>query len=149
MAFLNEKGVERLWEHTVNKINETVAEIDVQDEIYIGEGELPEGYTLQIDPEGDAAILANIPFPSTEDAGLVVKVQEDGTYGLGEAGLSEVSADIVSEGTFAGKVMANPEAVADITVAQVRNIVCGTADVVDVLDTLNVGDVYFTVEEVG
>ncbi len=90
-----------------------------------------------------------VPTPTPEDAGLVIKVQEDGSYGLGEddAGISEVSADIVTAGTLAGQVKANAEAVTDLTVAQVRNIVCGTADVADVLDSLNVGDLYFTVEE--
>ena len=104
MAFLGEKGVERLWQHTINKINEAVSGLDVQDEIYIGDGELPEGYTLQINPEGDAAVLASIPSPSTDKAGQVIKVQADGTYGLAEdlSGLTEVSASNVSSGIFQG-----------------------------------------------
>lgn len=65
MAFLEEKGLERLWAHTVNKINETVAEIDVQDEIYIGEGEMPEGYTLQINPAASAMRAASYAVYST------------------------------------------------------------------------------------
>ena len=95
MAFLGEKGVERLWQHTVNKINEAVSDLDVQDEIYIGDGELPEGYTLQINPEG-----------------YVV----------------EVSASNVTEGEFAGRVQANSTATANLTTAQVRNVVMTTTD---------------------
>ena len=66
---------------------------------------------------------------------------------LEESAVTEVSADIVTAGTFAGAVKANATAVADVTVVQIRNVACGTADVADVLGDLNVGDLYFTVEE--
>lgn len=162
----------------VDQIDTAIAGIDVQDEVYIGPGDMPEGYTLQIDIDGNPAPFPDLPEPTVDDAGLVLKVQEDGkygleeiempiptptaddagkiikvqsdgTYGLGEddAGISEVPASIVTAGTLAGQVVANAEAAANLSVAQLRNIVCGTADVADVLDSLNVGDVYFTVEE--
>lgn len=79
----------------------------------------------------------------TEEARATVTLTKEGNI----TGITEVSADIVTAGTLAGQVKANAEAVTDLTVAQVRNIVCGTADVADVLDSLNVGDLYFTVEE--
>lgn len=148
MAFLEEKGVERLWQHTINKINEAVSDLDVQDEIYIGTGELPEGYTLQINPEGDAAVLATIPSPSTDKAGQVIKVQADGTYGLAEdeAGISEVPADIVTAGTLAGQVQANADATAIVNVAQLRNISAGMEDLTAGSSALADGEVYLVYE---
>lgn len=148
MAFLEEKGVERLWQHTINKINEAVSGLDVQDEIYIGAGELPEGYTLQINPEGDAAVLPTIPSPSIDKAGQVIKVQADGTYGLAEdeAGISEVPADIVTAGTLAGQVQANADATAIVNVAQLRNISAGMEDLTAGSSALADGEVYLVYE---
>ena len=74
-------------------------------------------------------------------------VQEDGTYGLGEGGISEVSADVVTAGTFAGQVVANAEATANLSVAQVRNVMVGTEEPTDeIIASLNVGDFYFVKE---
>ena len=88
-----------------------------------------------------------IPEPTVEDAGLVIKVQEDGTYGLGEGGISEVSADVVTAGTFAGQVVANAEATANLSVAQVRNVMVGTEEPTDeIIASLNIGDFYFVKE---
>ena len=95
MSYLDNKGVARLWAHILekfriveNKIPEvdntlSVAgkvadakavgdalanvQVDVQDEIYIGSGEMPEGYTLQIDPTGD--VEDNISVDNTVTAG--------------------------------------------------------------------------------
>lgn len=150
MAFLDKNGLEKLWAHIVSKFatKEELQDIDVQDEIYIGDGELPEGYTLQINPEGDAAVLASIPSPSTDKVGQVIKVQADGTYGLAEdlSGLTEISANNVSAGTFAGQTVANSEAVANISVAQVRNIYGGTEDLTAGTSPLATGEVYICYE---
>lgn len=63
------------------------------------------------------------PTPSAADAGKVIKVQENGTYKL-----AEVSASMVTAGTFAGQVKANTEAMAVVSVAQLRDIVMTTTD---------------------
>lgn len=64
-----------------------------------------------------------VPTPEPEDAGKAIIVQFDGSYGLGETGLTEVSADIVTAGTFAGAVAANEAAQADMSTPMLRNIV--------------------------
>lgn len=64
-----------------------------------------------------------IPTPTAESAGMALVVDEDGKYALGEAGISEVSADMVQAGTFAGRVQANETAAAELAAAQVRNVV--------------------------
>lgn len=96
-----------------------------------------------------------VPIPTPEDVGLVIKVQEDGSYGLGEGGAVdavlyteqtltegqkriarenigaaevEIPAGQVLAGTLAGQVQANEAATAVLTVAQVRNIVMVTED---------------------
>lgn len=69
-----------------------------------------------------------IPTPTAQSAGMALVVGEDGKYALGEAGISEVSADIVQAGTFAGMVRANETATAELGTAQVRNTVMTTVD---------------------
>lgn len=91
--------------------------------VYVGSGEMPDEYMVQIDMDGDIPSWPIIPEPTVDDAGLVIKVQEDGTYGLGEGGISEVSADVVTAGTFAGAVQANETAMASLETAMLRNVV--------------------------
>lgn len=96
-----------------------------------------------------------IPTPTPEDAELVLKVNAEGKYELGEGGAqdavlysaqtlteaqkrqartnigfedAEVSASNVTAGTLAGQVLANEEATAILTVAQLRNIVMTDVD---------------------
>ena len=80
MSYLDKAGLTRLWAHILEKfktvenkipkidnslsttgmaadakaVGDALANIDVQDEIYIGSGEMPEGYVFQINPEGEA-----------------------------------------------------------------------------------------------
>lgn len=75
-----------------------------------------------------AFVGGGIPAPTAENAGKALVVDENGKYALGEAGLSEVSADIVTAGTFAGQVQANETAAAELTVAQMRNIAMTNVD---------------------
>lgn len=111
---------------------------------------------LSIDP----AAAVNVHFEPAPDFVLEDTVREDGgnavtgaaVYAFVEEYVKEavpeqVPADHITAGTLGGQVMANGEAAADLAAAQLRNIVCGTADVADVLDRLCVGDIYFTVEE--
>ncbi len=100
-------------------------------------------------------IGTSIPTPTKEDAGLVIKVNEEGKYELGEGGAkdavlysvqtlsaaqkrqarqnigieeAEIPASNVTAGTLAGQVKANADAMAVVSVAQVRDIVFTTAD---------------------
>lgn len=100
--------------------------------------------------ENEIARLAkSLPETSTSDSGKALVVGADGKYALGEAGAkdavlytpqtlteeqkaqaranigagdSEVSADKITAGTFAGMVHANEAAQADLTTAQLRNV---------------------------
>lgn len=71
-----------------------------------------------------------VPTPTASDVGKVIKVRDDGTYGLAEddAGISEVPADIVTAGTLAGKVQANAAAAAVVSTPQLRDIVMTATD---------------------
>ena len=48
-------------------------------------------------------------------------------------------------GTFGGQAVANPAAVADTSVAQLRNIFAGTTDLVDGVSSLAPGDIYVVI----
>ena len=103
----------------------------------------------------NAFIGTKIPTPSEADAGLVIKVQEDGSYGLGEGGAKdavlysqqeltvsqqrqardnigfkdgELSASQITAGTLGGQVQANAAAAAVPGTPQLRNIVMVTED---------------------
>ena len=103
----------------------------------------------------NAFIGTKIPTPSKEDAGLVLKVQEDGSYGLGEGGAKdavlytkqeltisqqrqardnigfgdgELVADHITAGTLGGQVQANATAAAVVSVPQLRNILMTATD---------------------
>lgn len=107
----------------------------------------------------DAAATVNVNFEPAPDFVLDDVIEADGlnavtgaaVYAFVEEQLNALPetypAGSITAGTLGGKVAANAEAVTDLSAAQLRNIVCGTADVADVLDSLNVGDIYFTVEE--
>lgn len=90
-------------------------------------------YQDTYDPDGDGIVdvagrALNIPVPTASDADKVIKVQADGTYGLGEGGSKTMSADSITAGTFAGMVKANPTATADLLTPQVRNSVATSTD---------------------
>lgn len=112
MNFLDKEGLKIFWANILDKINaskttidttltqegqaadaktvgDALSNIDVQDEIYIGDGELPEGYTLQINPDGNAVALASVPYPVTEDIGKFLRVSDIGTYALNEITMAE------------------------------------------------------------
>ena len=93
MSYLDKAGLTRLWAHILEKfktvenkipevdntlsttgmaadakaVGDALANIDVQDEIYIGSGEFPEGYTVQIDPTGE--VEENITVDNTVTVG--------------------------------------------------------------------------------
>ena len=58
MAFLDKAGLQKLWSNIVANFatKAELADIDVQDEIYIGSGEMPKGYVFQINPEGEVTL---------------------------------------------------------------------------------------------
>lgn len=60
-------------------------------------------------------------------------------------GAHNQSAGTITEGTFAGQVVANAAAVADTSVAQLRNIFAGTTDLVDGVSSLAPGDIYVVI----
>lgn len=108
MAFLSESKLarytERLWTNISAKFvaKEDLADLDVQDEIYVGTGEMPEGYVLQINPEGEVVNLSGLPVPEEDDAGKVVVVDDEGKYALGEAGATiTVDPTLTQEGMAA------------------------------------------------
>lgn len=57
----------------------------------------------------------------------------------------ETSADLITAGTFGGKVLANATAVATLTTKQVRNIYAGTSDI-GTGASLPTGDIYLVYE---
>ena len=73
-----------------------------KDGIYVGTGEMPDGYYVQIDPEGEEMVLANVPIPTADDTGKTLIAQNNGSYTL-----TTLSASNVSGGTFTGAVAAN------------------------------------------
>ena len=110
--------------------------------------------TIKVIIAVDDAATVNVSFEPMPDITLDSAVTEDGenavtgaaVYAFVQAAVPEsVPADIITAGTLAGQVQANGEAAAVLSVAQVRNIICGTADVAEMLEGLNPGDIYFTV----
>jgi lysophospholipase L1-like esterase len=85
MAFLDKAGLQNLWSNIVANFatKAELADIGGQDEIYIGSGDIPAGYTLQINPEGDAVSIADIPVPEASDVGKALVANADGGYELG------------------------------------------------------------------
>lgn len=62
-------------------------------------------------------------------------------------GTGKVSADKVTAGTLAGRVKANEDAMAVVSVAQVRNASAGTTDLTDGTSPLASGEFYVVYEE--
>ena len=56
------------------------------------------------------------------------------------------SASTITDGTFAGQVVANEEATSDLSMAQVRNIYAGAEDMVAGTSSLATGTLYFVYE---
>lgn len=63
------------------------------------------------------------------------------------AAVHSQSADYITAGTLAGKVMANQDAVSVLGNAQVRNIYAGTTDLTAGVSALATGDIYIVYEE--
>lgn len=60
--------------------------------------------------------------------------------------LNVTDADCISEGTFAGKVVANASAVSSYSTKQVRNIYAGTSSMTASSTSLATGDIYLQYE---
>lgn len=59
---------------------------------------------------------------------------------------SKQPASTITEGTLAGKVIANKDSVGNLSIKQVRNIYAGTTDLVAGSSTLPAGDIYIVYE---
>lgn len=93
--------------------------------IYVGTGDMPEGYDIQIDTNGEP--IPMIPTPTDEDIGKILVVNEDKEFIFG-ADNSSITADKVTEGTFAGQVNMNTTAAANLETPQMRDIVILSTD---------------------
>lgn len=70
MAFLDKTGLERLWLHINSRLNKKVDKID-------GKDLSTNDYTTT-----EKEKLANLPTPTTADAGKILRVNSEGKYEL-------------------------------------------------------------------
>lgn len=84
---------------------------------------------------------ANKPLSAAQGVALKALIEQ----AAASVGAHNQSAGTITAGTFAGQVVANAAAVADTSVAQVRNIYAGTTDLVDGVSSLAPGDIYVVI----
>ena len=103
----------------------------------------------------DQAAMVNVNFQPEPDIVLDNEVTAEGENAVTGAAVwafahtaGAIPAGSIGTGTLAGKVNANAAAAADMTVAQVRDIMLGTAAAEDMVGKVPAGTLYFTYKEV-
>lgn len=153
MAFLDTTGLEHLWAQIISKLGNKVDKVD-------GKGLSTNDYTtdektkLSGIEEGANKIIVDSELSSDSTNPAQNKVVTTAINGLNDlVGDTTVASQITNYAvakagdTMTGVLVADSISVATLETAQVRNIWAGTADISEVADSLNEGDIYLQYEE--
>jgi hypothetical protein len=116
-------------------VGDALKNFDGQNEIYIGSGDMPEGYTLQIDPTGDGLFIDNTLTQSGQAADA--KAVGDALANIPEI---EVDSEITEDGT-------NPVNGAAVIDYLSSKITYGTSDMTAGTSELATGTIYLVYKE--